>query len=156
VRGPDIAVRYGRPPFPGLEATALVIAEQFPLCAPGLISEQPVTPEVLARYPLLHDLHSMWPSWFAAHHVQAPGGGLRGTRFSQTTHAIDRAIAGEGLVLAPLPLVADDLASGRLIRPLGEGYGIESDVAFYVVVPKGTASAKVTAMRDWLLREAGR
>ncbi len=153
-RGPDIAVRYGRPPFPGLEAAPLVVAELFPVCAPGLISEAAPTPALLARYPLLHDLHSMWPVWFGNFGIAAPGGGSRGTRFSQTSHAIDTAIAGQGLALAPLALVEDDLAAGRLVRPLGEAYGIESDVAFYVVVPKGRTSAKVSAMRDWLLAEA--
>ncbi len=153
-RGPDIAVRYGRPPFPGLDFAPLVAAELFPICAPDLIEERPVTPEVVARYPLLHDLHSMWPVWFEQYKVAAPGGGGRGTRFSQTIHAIDRAIAGEGLALAPLALMEDDLAFGRIIRPFGEGYGIESDVAFYVVVPKGGASAKVSAMREWLIQEA--
>lgn len=155
-RGVDIAIRYGRPPFPGLEARLLVTAEIFPLAAPGYVAGPSPAPADLARYPLLHDLHSLWPVWFETWRVDAPGGGGRGTRFSQSSHAIDRAIAGEGLVLAPLAIVEDDLAAGRLVRPLGEGYGIESDVAFYLVTPRAGLSAKVRAMRDWLVAEAGR
>ena len=72
--------------------------------------------------------------------------------FSDETHAIQAAVAGQGIALVSLALVADELATGILVapfRPALEGHG------FHVVVPDSRAdNGNVEAVREWLAGEA--
>ena len=72
--------------------------------------------------------------------------------FSQTSLAIDAALSGQGLALANAPLVASELASGRLVQPL-EDVLIE-DLGFYIVAPRKPRQPQmVEIMRNWLLSQ---
>src|SRR3546814_14277056 len=75
--GVDIAIRYGRGPYPGLTSTPL-IADQFaPVVNPGLRLR---SPEQLRRVPLIHFAwrhtdpdHPTWSGWFQAGIGRASG-----------------------------------------------------------------------------------
>jgi len=75
-------------------------------------------------------------------------------RFSQTALALDAAIRGQGAALAPTLFVEDELATGRLVAPYGRECALVETAGLYLVVPSGRRSAKVEAMREWLLEEA--
>jgi DNA-binding transcriptional LysR family regulator len=96
----------------------------FPVCSPELLMRygQRNPARVFAEAPLLHDVSvdrdpadPSWKMWLKA-------GGLenidwrKGPRFNQTALALDAALAGLGIALAPAALVATDLAAGRLVR----------------------------------------
>ncbi|RWE25882.1 MAG: LysR family transcriptional regulator, partial [Mesorhizobium sp.] len=117
----DLAVRLGRPPFgPGLSADLLFEQEIVAVASPLLVEKLgvPDAAERLTRYPLLHDSHGFWPRYlelaFPGHVPTA----AKNIRFNQTSLAIEAAIAGQGLALASLFFVEDDIASGRLVRPI--------------------------------------
>lgn len=154
--GVDIAVRQGKPPFgPGLTAELLYPFAVYAVCSPALRDGTPPIrePADLAQQVLLHDAHGLWPVYLDA----ACGGRLarepRALKFSQTALAIDAALAGRGVALAGDPMVEDDLAAGRLCRPLD--VTIESDIGFYVVAPRNPRKTEpVTRMRDWLIAQS--
>ena len=67
------------------------------------------------------------------------------------------AIDGQGVALGTTSLVADDLASGRLVRPFDLALKGPPQFAYYLVAPRATADRPlVKAFRDWVLAETGR
>lgn len=65
-----------------------------------------------------HPLNPTWKNWFAA--AGLPWKARRGQLlFSDEGHAIQAALAGQGIALLSLELVAADIAAGRLTQPFG-------------------------------------
>jgi LysR family glycine cleavage system transcriptional activator len=95
-----------------------------PVCAPDLIAPLARLPaaQELARLPLImidarpkFDSPPSWQKWFEAVQV-TPAQPLHILRtFSSTSMAIQAAIDGHGVVLAPYSMLASDLRAGRLI-----------------------------------------
>ncbi len=76
----------------------------------------------------------------------------RGPVFSQTSLAIDAAIAGQGIALARSALASLDLGAGRLIRPVPEE--VPAEFAYWIVCPKPNASRpNIRRFRQWLLSQ---
>jgi len=154
----DLAVRLGRPPFgPGLSTELLFEQRLVAVASPLLIEKlgRPDNAQTLARYPLLHDAHDLWPRYLE---LAFPGGApaaAKHIRFNQTSLAIEAAIAGQGLALASLLFVEEDIASGRLARPIAAVLGPGSD--FYTVCPRKPRHPEpVASVRQWLAEAAGR
>ena len=112
----------------------------------------------IAHHTLIHsewrnvdERTPLWPRWFAEAglHYRPTGSEIV---FSDETHAIQAAAAGQGIALVSLALVADELATGVLVAALGpalDGHG------FHVVVPDSRADdGNVEAVREWLSGEA--
>ncbi|MBB3590511.1 LysR family glycine cleavage system transcriptional activator [Rhizobium sp. BK529] len=155
VDGVDLAVRYGRPPFgPGLNAELLFEQEIVAVCSPLLLAGRPAprTGEELAAYPLLHDAHNFWPEFVERYFANSKSPYFKGISFSQTSHAIEAAIAGQGIALANRGFVADDLEKGRLQRVFEGTLRGPSD--FYLVWPRYRKSPALDTVIDWLLIEA--
>ncbi|MBP1881888.1 LysR substrate-binding domain-containing protein [Sinorhizobium mexicanum] len=148
----DLAVRYGRPPFgPGLLADLLYEHVIVAVASPLLIEKlgPPAEPENLRHYALLHDAHDFWPQFLD---VAFPGGAAtsgKNIRFNQTSLAIDAAAAGQGLALASLFFVTEDLGSRRLVNPFKTELRVEAD--FYLVSPrKPRHPGAVREVREWM------
>lgn len=118
----DIAIRYGRGPYPGLIVEPLFTDHFAPVANPRLGVR---TVEDLARWPLIYfawrtsrPQNPTWARWFAeaGRPEQAPSGELR---FSDESHAIQAAVAGQGIALVSQSLVAQELACGHLHQPFG-------------------------------------
>ncbi len=154
--GVDIAIRQGRPPFgPGLTAELLYPFEFYAVCSPILQGgNHPIRkPEDIVHHVLLHDAHGLWPVFLEKACSGRTMAISRTLKFSQTSLAIDAALAGQGVALASDPMVEDDLAAGRLCRPLG--ITIKSEVGFYIVAPRHPRNAEhVERMRDWLTSQS--
>ena len=72
--------------------------------------------------------------------------------FSQTSLALDAALAGQGVALASDLFVEDELAAGRLCRPFDET--IKSEFGYFIVMPRARQDADyVRRMRDWLITQ---
>lgn len=152
--GVDLAVRYGRPPFgPGLAHQLLFEQEIIAVCSPNLLSAlgAPDTAERLARYTLLHDAHNFWPEFVELQLGHREQSTFKGISFSQTSHAIEAAIAGQGIVLANRDFVARDLIEGRLVRALDGSLRGPSD--FYLVWPRYRKSDALDIVRTWITDE---
>lgn len=151
----DIAIRYGRGPYPGLVTRTLFTDRFAPVANPRL---GVVSPDDLGRVPLVRfdwkraqPENPTWERWFAVAGRQPPplGGQLR---FSDEGHAIQAAVAGHGIALVSLALVDEELKAGHLVRP----FGPEIDGHTYRLAMSGerTPSGPVTAVADWLCAQA--
>lgn len=158
----DVGVRYGSGKYRGTHTELLMHASAFPVCSPRLLSRRkhPLSaPEQLKHYTLLHDETSKaapgipnWRSWLHASGARGVDP-ERGPVFDGIHLALEAAIAGHGVALGLAPLVADDLASGRLVRPFE--FELRSAFSFWVVSARARAhAAPIKAFRNWLLTEA--
>ncbi|MCY1332758.1 Glycine cleavage system transcriptional activator [compost metagenome] len=155
--GVDLAVRYGRPPFgPGLAVELLFEQEIVAVCSPMLMAGRrvPETADALAGYTLLHDAHNFWPEFIERHFGGSRQASFKGISFNQTSHAIEAAIAGQGIVLANGDFVAQDIAEGRLIRIFAGSMSGPSD--FYLVWPRYRKSPALQTVIAWISEEAGK
>ena len=154
--GIDIAVRQGRPPFgPGLIADPLFFESYYAVCSPTLISgAHPLrTPEDLAHHVLLHDSHGLWPIFMQEIFGDGPKPASRTMNFSQTSLALDAAIAGQGVALASDLFAAEEIAAGRLCQPFPDA--IKGEFGFFVVAPRSRSRVQhIEQMRDWLLSQS--
>jgi LysR family transcriptional regulator, glycine cleavage system transcriptional activator len=151
----DIAVRYGGGEYPGCRSQLLLRGQYAPVCSPRL---QVKTPRDLTRHTLIHfewrhtgDDTPSWPRWFTAANQPCLGQTAE-IAFSDETHALQAAISGQGVALACLALVADELASGVLACPFGPILGAQG---FHVVIPDRLAhDEQIEVVRHWLTEEA--
>lgn len=163
--GIDVGIRFGSGHYPGLRVDRLMGEELVPVCSQRLIeSSGPLqTPEDLASQSLLHiegeTADTDWADWSMWFKVIGCSGieATVGPRFSQSIMAVQAAMEGQGIVLAPYSIIADDLAAGRLIRLFEDVAAYPTGFAYYVVSPLEIAdNLKVSAFREWVREEANR
>ena len=156
----DVVIRHGQGLYEGLRSDLLVREDFFPVCSPALLSGGPEleVPDDLAQQVLLHEEWKIlnqinWARWLAAVGVSCIDA-QRGPRFSFSHMTLEAAAAGQGVALASSAFVADDLTTGRLVRPFGD-LSVAGPHGFFIVSPIATADReKVVAFRDWALEEA--
>ncbi len=160
-RGFDLAIRYGPGPYPGVHAEPLVSGgKMVAVCAPHMIEEATKALEgpIQANAPLIHtsrpegadpDTSASWPSWFKTHGIPLAGSLDCYPSFSNAHLAIDAAIAGQGILLAPYFLLADDLTAGRLA--LASDKSMTDPSTLWLVRPiERRAKSAVQGFIDWL------
>ena len=156
----DLAIRYGGGNYPGLHSELLMKTEFFPVCSPALMKKGVPslrTPDDLSQFVLLHDdpvylpTQPNWQTWLQAAGVTGVDA-KSGPHFNNSFLSLEMAIAGNGVALALSPLVAGDLAEGRLIRPFD--LSLPNAFSFFFVCPAGCLrKQKVKTFRAWLLEE---
>lgn len=150
----DAAIRYGAGPYPGL-ITQRLFAENFvPMASPALAIK---TPDDLRQAPLLHlewlypdAMTPTWARWFRAAGIKDIDL-VAGIAFSDDTHAIQAAIAGQGVVLASLEMTRHERQNG-LLRPL-LGPQIAGHVYHFLHTGRGPHQNEVLAFGTWLSGE---
>ncbi|MDQ7733345.1 LysR substrate-binding domain-containing protein [Halomonas sp. SpR1] len=160
-----LSLRYGQGPWPGVTSQRLFEDTLFPVCSPTLLAQEHIhTPaDLLAQTLLTVDWCSQaghpipnWYDWFknagvAIHKIPHQ------RQYSLYSLALDQAMAGQGVVLASYPLVADRLASGVLVRPFAEHYPLASSFAYELILPcEGVTPPAVSRFIEWLEQEAAR
>lgn len=161
----DLFIRYGLAKVPFASAEKLFVESVFPVCSPRLLGSRGVlrSAQDLLNYKLIHvdwaTSRGHWPTWSTW--MQAAGvqefNTAHGIHFQQTALAIEAAIAGQGIALGEASLVADDLASGRLIKPMAKDIEIQADWAYYLVTrDESLSNPLVKEFQAWLLAEAHR
>jgi LysR family glycine cleavage system transcriptional activator len=147
----DVAIRYGKGPFAGVVSTPLRSDTFGPVCSPRL---GVATLDDLRRAPLIHiDGRQVptpspdWPRWCA----QAGLTDLdtrAGARFTDSALAVQAAMAGQGVAIVSLVLVADALSAGLLVAPFAEV--LPGETYHYACAPGLEARRDVLALRTWL------
>jgi len=67
---------------------------------------------------------------------------------------VQAALAGQGLALARMPLIAESLASGDLVEVL-PGHRLDSPLVYWLVVgPRSSQRPEIQAFCAWLLLQA--
>lgn len=121
----DLAVRYGRGNYPGLEVRHLMSDVFTPMCSPRFLTGKNAIrePEDLSKHTLLHFEwlnfgagEPNWANWLKAAKITTVDPS-RGTKFTEESLAIQSAIAGQGVALCSSIHAADDLAMRLLVQP---------------------------------------
>ena len=148
--GIDLAVRQGSPPFGASLAVTLLFKQSLiAVAAPKFVAkgDTHLDPENLANQPKVHDTHDLWPSYLA--HLGVRDQSPRHLRLSQTSLAVDAAIAGQGVALVSRFLVANDLEARRLIE-VGAAWDASGN-DFYVLMPRtAKTNESVVNVVTWL------
>ncbi|MBK1698420.1 transcriptional regulator GcvA [Rhodovibrio salinarum] len=143
----------------GLVATHLMDEAIFPVCAPVLTEAEPPlrTPGDLRGHVLLHDKvddtpeDPGWAVWCRAAGIARPASPAR--HYSDAGLVLQAATAGQGVALARLSLVREDLESARLVRPFGPV--TRTRYSYYAVTtPAMAPQPRVRTMVDWLVEQA--
>ena len=167
--GIDVAIRHGCGTYEGLRSDLLLREEFFPVCSPSLLARGPRLrePADLSQHVLLHQQHAPWihqrdmrihdhfgwADWLAEIGITGISG-QRDLYFSFSHMVLQAAAEGQGIALASSAYLADDLASGRLIRPLGD-LRVSGPREFFIVCPQAAADCdKIATFRNWALAEA--
>ena len=112
----DLAIRYSRGPFPGLDTTVLFEEHFAPVASPALKAGLHADPR---QWPLIHmDWHHKalaqdWATWAQTAGL-APADMQGGLRYSDGSHAVQAAMAGHGVALLGLSLLQAPLRLGLL------------------------------------------
>ena len=152
----DVAIRYGRGDWLGVHAERFLEETLSPVCAPALLARHPGL--TLAEMPR-HAIHSHhtdaanWRRWREASGLpqdDAPAAAV----YDDTALAMQAVLGGQGIILGRSPLVADDLAAGRLVA-LSDVRISSADANYLVCLERQRRRTSVRAFRDWLIAEAG-
>ena len=149
----DLAVIFAeRPPtLAGMAVTPFLPGLTAPVCAPHLGS--PRTAAEMLAAGLLHDTDAGgWRAWFdlAGEPELAVAEGPVFEDFNLLRAA---ALAGQGVALCALAIIADDLREGRLVQL--SDTAIRREHGYYVVTGHRPGPTPTVALfRDWLLSTA--
>jgi LysR family glycine cleavage system transcriptional activator len=143
----DLAVRYGLGDWPGLDVTHLISADVTVVATPSLIAGRDVRSFAdLAGLPWIFETaHQEARRW-----VMESGLDFDQTPINEvaTLGMVMAAVrSGQRLTVAASTMVADDIASGKLVSLLHhhpEGLG------YYIVHPKGVLSPRAKTLKAWL------
>ena len=151
----DLAIRYGQGRYEDLQATLLMQDRFAPVASPALkiTNQQDLSQRTLIHFDWARStaLDVTWPAWARA--AGLPDLDVEaGIRYSDESHAIQAAIAGQGVALLSLVLIQEELKLGLLearLAPVLDGH------AYYVVRPlRATGSAAASTVETWLLGQA--
>lgn len=149
----DAAIHAGGPPFPGLHSHRLFRSKLAPLAHPSLYEKfSPIrAAKDLSRMPLIEyeNIPGLWERWFAKSDREIKLDELRLSSDSLLT-AIQMAESGTGVLLAPFPLVASVVASGRLKALFRPCLQIERPDFYLLYRKRDAGTVKIKAVRKWL------
>lgn len=156
----DVAIRYALEPPRDGHAIELMRDTFHVVASPKLVGTRAkdLAPAKLAQLPLIeaawHPTDGHAPTWHRWHHVAHPRSkidfaSLVSLRFQEELHAIEAAVAGQGVAICSDILVAPELANGALVTVSStklSGYG------FYVVHRTGIKNRPaVDKFIEWAL-----
>ncbi|BBU60568.1 LysR family transcriptional regulator [Methylosinus sp. C49] len=152
----DAAIRCGVGQYSGQVATPLFTDRYAPVCSPRLDIRRP---KHLAGATLIHrewgphangPRLASWRRWADERGAKSFDPEV-GTVVADEESAIRAAVAGQGVALASLPLVAAELASGALVQPFGP---VLDGLQYDFVHPLGAEDRPaVAALKDWVVAE---
>lgn len=151
----DLGLRYGDGRWPGLATHKLFDGCYTPVCSPALYRELAISvPADLLKTRLLGAVDPWWRRWFVEAGAGDPGGAARPTLALQTQSMdVQAALRGHGVAMVMPDFFAEDIASGRLVRPFA--HAVKDVNAYWLVYPEGRArERKIKLFRDWVLAEA--
>lgn len=147
--GVDVAIRFGRGPWKGLDDELLVPATIVIVAAPKLIGDRRIVqPRDILGLPWLQELGtSEMSNWLRDRGVIAP-------KKENVTHlpghlVIEGVLNGAGVSLSASPLVENDVASGR-VTVLFEDK--EPGLGYHIVTRPGVQRPPLKAFVHWLRR----
>jgi LysR family transcriptional regulator, glycine cleavage system transcriptional activator len=153
----DVAILWGPGEWEGCRSTRLLSGNTVAVCNPIYLEKEGpfnVQQAILGK-PLLHDTDRLdWQNWMR-HAGLKHAGPSPGSIFQDFNLLRAAALAGQGIALCPRALIADDLASGRLVQLFDTE--IKLDYAYSIIEPgdgSGRRSDALETFKLWLLSVA--
>jgi LysR family glycine cleavage system transcriptional activator len=157
----DFAIRLGAGDWPGAKVERLLPNVVAPVCSPALLKgEVPlVKPADLKRHVLLQstrpERRDDWPEWLQAQGIHEFEG-RNHLYFESSALTYQAAIEGQGIAMAQLALVQQDIDAGRLVRPFANTLD-KGAYTYYLIYPSNRQlSAEMKDFRKWLLDECAK
>ncbi|MEM8812816.1 MAG: LysR substrate-binding domain-containing protein [Pseudomonadota bacterium] len=151
----DLAIRYGRGSWAGMEATFLFDDLATPVAAPGLV-DAPVDDIASTlsgmRFIVNRSIPDEWQEWARARNIDlaVPADALA---FDSIEQVLQVAEAGHGLAMGRSPYIEERLQRGTLVAPFGAAD--PTGAAYYVCHPASvTPTAPAKRVIRWLFDEA--
>ncbi|MGH8864650.1 MAG: LysR substrate-binding domain-containing protein [Burkholderiales bacterium] len=152
----DAAVRYGSGNYPGLLVEPLFQDRFSPVCIPKLAR---AVKENLKSATLVHfdwgparsdERASVWRTWLEQSRIKGIAADA-GLSFTDEMSAVQATIAGQGVGLLSLTLVAEELDSGVLVQPFS--LSMESFRYDLVYSARAIDRPATTLLRNWVMSE---
>lgn len=149
----DATLHFAEPPWPAdMQVYELATERIGPVLSPHYGNHAQLlsaAPEALYNEQLLHTTSrpQAWPQWARAQGL-SPQRLHQGQGFEHLYYLLEAAVAGLGVAIAPQLLVADDLASGRLLAPWGF-----IETAGRLALWAGQADRRSEQLAGWLRNE---
>ncbi|WP_322004563.1 transcriptional regulator GcvA [Paraburkholderia tropica] len=153
----DVAIRYGRGVWSGVQTQKLMPERLSVVGAPELIAAHgPFTcADDLLRLPILYS-HSKqpfeWDAWTARFGVDLSA--ARAVHLHDYNIVVEAALAGQGAAMGRHRLIAPQLASGALVPVFPEMTLDDSEIGWWLVTRPGPRSEAANAFCDWLIAVA--
>jgi LysR family glycine cleavage system transcriptional activator len=151
----DGAIRLGDGSWPGCNCYRLVANILAPVASPALLKLEPKLkrPRDLARHTLLHSIARPddWRYWLEAAGIDHLVDAQAGMTYESSAMSYAAAIEGQGIAMAQLFLVEQDLREGRLVMPFRKTVDM-GDFTYYLLTPSHREeSASMRTFRFWLM-----
>lgn len=146
----DVALRWGKGGWPGLEQVKLFPDAVQPVCSKAYLADASplVAPADLAHAVLLRNAMLPWKPWFEHAGLDWPEP-ARGPSFNDSTLAMQAAVDSQGVALGRRLLVRELVERGDLIELFDVIAPIEE--AFFVVYRKDSLDKpEVAAFVEWI------
>ena len=138
-----------------VEAERLTHERVFPVCSPEICPNRTLAGATLVHrhsFPNRYDFPD-WPTFFEAVGLETAEGLYPHAGISVSGGLVmGAARCGMGVALANSTIAHDDLAAGRLVRPVP--HSMETEIGYWLLIPRAVKErSEVKAFRAWLLDE---
>lgn len=149
--GVDLAIRYGRGAWPGMDVTPLVAADYTIVAAPSLLQGRNAgsIADVQDLPWVFEVVHREAQTWVTALGLDMAC--CQAHTVPTLSMLLSAVRSGGGVSVVSSALVADDIAEGRLTAVMREG---SDGLGYYVVHPVGQLSPRAATFKKWLLLAA--
>lgn len=150
----DVVIRREPHQAVGLHKVKVLSELAFPVCAPSLLERLPIKQvSDLSKHTLLHcpARPAAWDEWlsFVQHSRIVPAQSLT---LEHLYFCLQAAIDGIGVAMGYSPLVASDIAAGRLVAPFGNQL-VTTPGYFLICRAERQHDPVVKTFCDWLLHQ---
>ena len=146
----DVAIRFGRGPYPPLVSEPFLEDQWFAVASPKL--KIPKNPADLLKMRIIREDRDYWDEWFAAAGVKPDAPIVGKAVFNDATYSIQAAARGEGIALARNSIIGEDLERGTLRKLFN--ISVKTNERYWFVSPRELADLpKVRAFKDWVRSE---
>lgn len=156
----DAAIRYGNGRYADMVVEPLFQDRFAPVCTPALGA---VALRDLGAVPLIHfewgqaprdeSLAPVWRTWLQQAGLVGDAPPDAGLSFTEEMHAVQATVAGQGVGLLSLTLVADELRSGVLVQPFA--LAVDSYRYDLVYSPRAADRPATQMLRSWVHSQFG-
>ncbi len=151
----DLAIAYGEGNWPQYTVEPLIQVDMTPVVAPALLDQMgPVAgPDDLMRLPLIHERDRQdWDRWIGEN-CSAGASPKTDIMIQDANVALHAAINGQGVALGIIQFIHDDLAAGRLVRPVETT--VRPTRAYYLLTrPNWPMNPAMRRVYKWLKQAA--